>query len=108
MQGAVQWDCSDLRLPLLRSFIASYMFFNRGECSSTSLSNDLILDDAHTTLLLRNEKENAECYNVNSLKKTGRYLQRIYMDIYTSAHEFVILCCVIRLITGRHCLILPL
>jgi hypothetical protein len=32
------------------------MFFNRGECSSTALSNDLIVDDAHITLRLRNEK----------------------------------------------------
>ena len=35
--------------------IASYMFFNRGECSSTALSNDLIIDDAHITQRLCNE-----------------------------------------------------
>jgi hypothetical protein len=32
------------------------MFFNRGECSATALSNDLIVDDSHITLRLRNEK----------------------------------------------------
>jgi hypothetical protein len=55
----VHWDHSDQRLPLLRACIASvasYMFFNRGECSATALSNDLIGDDAHITLRLRNEK----------------------------------------------------
>jgi len=32
------------------------MFFNRGERSSTALFNDLIVDDAHITMRLRNEK----------------------------------------------------
>jgi hypothetical protein len=57
--GTIQWDHSDQRLPLLRAYIASvssYMFFNRGECSSTNLSSDLIADDSHITLRLRNEK----------------------------------------------------
>ena len=43
----------------MRAYIASvssYMFFNRGECNSTALSNDMIVDDAHITLRLRNEK----------------------------------------------------
>jgi hypothetical protein len=55
----VQWDHSDQSLPLLRACIASiasYMLFNRGECNSIALSNDLIVDDAHITLRLRNEK----------------------------------------------------
>ena len=55
----VQWDHSDQRLSLLRACIvsvASYMFFNRGECSSTALSSDLKVDDSHVTLRLRNEK----------------------------------------------------
>ena len=54
----VHWDHSDQRLPLLRARIASvasYMFFNRGECNSTALSSDLIVDDSHITPRLRNE-----------------------------------------------------
>ena len=56
----VQWDHSDRRLPLVRACIASiasYMLFNRGEYISTTRSSDLIVDDAHITLRLRNEKE---------------------------------------------------
>ena len=55
----VHWDHSDQRLPLTSvciASVASYMFFNRGECSSTALSNDLIVDNAHITVRLRNEK----------------------------------------------------
>jgi len=32
------------------------MFFNRGECNSTALSNDLVVDDAQITMRLRNEE----------------------------------------------------
>jgi hypothetical protein len=55
----VQSDHSGQRLPLLRICIASiafYMFSNRGECSSTALSSDLVVDDAHITMRLHNEK----------------------------------------------------
>jgi hypothetical protein len=53
-------DCSYKRLILLRvyiAYIASYMFFNRGECTSTALVEDLVADDSPITLRLRNNKE---------------------------------------------------
>ena len=36
--------------------VASYLFFNRGECSAGALVEDLVIDDIHITLLLRHEK----------------------------------------------------
>jgi hypothetical protein len=56
---SVHWDVRDPKLLLLRAAvasIASYLFFNRGECSACALSSDLIVDDKHITLLLRKEK----------------------------------------------------
>ena len=32
------------------------MLFNRVECSSTALSSDMVVDNAHITVRLRNEK----------------------------------------------------
>ena len=55
----VHWNHSDQRLPLMRACVASvasYMLFNREECRSTALSNNLIVDHSHITLRLRNEK----------------------------------------------------
>jgi hypothetical protein len=40
--------------------IASYTLFNRGECSSGALSEDVVVDDAHITLLLRDENGKKE------------------------------------------------
>ena len=56
---SVHWDVRDPKLLLLRAAvasIASYLFFNRGECSAYTFSSDLIVDDTHITLLLRKEK----------------------------------------------------
>ncbi len=36
--------------------IASYLFFNRGECSACVLVDDLVINNTHITLLLRHEK----------------------------------------------------
>jgi hypothetical protein len=47
------------------------MLFNRGECSSTTLANDLVVDDAHITLRLRNEKGH----------KAGNKGQRTFREI---------------------------
>lgn len=57
----VHWDTSDNmddRL-LLRACCASvlaYLFFNRGECGAKLLREDLVVDDSHITLLLRDAK----------------------------------------------------
>jgi len=55
----VQWDPRDPRLQLLRASvasIASYIFFNRGECSALCLGEDLVVTSEHITLRLRGEK----------------------------------------------------
>ena len=55
----VHWEVGDLELLLLRATatsVASYLFFNRGECSACALAEDLVIDDTHITLLLRYEK----------------------------------------------------
>jgi hypothetical protein len=36
--------------------IASYVLFNRGECNSGALSDDLVVIDTYIALLLRGEK----------------------------------------------------
>jgi len=36
--------------------IASYVFFNRRECSACAMSGDLVIGNNHITLLLRHEK----------------------------------------------------
>jgi hypothetical protein len=36
--------------------IASYLLFNRGECSACALVDDHVIHDTHITLLLRHEK----------------------------------------------------
>ena len=56
---AVHWEVGDPNLLLLRATaasVASYMFFNRGECSACAMVEDLVIDDTHITLLLRHEK----------------------------------------------------
>jgi hypothetical protein len=53
------WDPEDPTLPVLRAAvatIASYVFFNRGECSACALAGDLVVGSTHITLLLRQEK----------------------------------------------------
>ena len=53
------WDPEYPHLPLLRATvatIASYVFFNRGECSACALTGDLVVSSTHITLLLRQEK----------------------------------------------------
>ena len=55
----VTWTTADPNLLLLRAAaasIASYLFFNRGECSACALVDDLVINDTHITLLLRHEK----------------------------------------------------
>ena len=55
----VRWTPRDPNLLLLRAAaasIASYVFFNRGECSACALVDDLVINDTHITLLLRHEK----------------------------------------------------
>ena len=53
----VHWDARDPKLLLLRAAIAtitSYLFFNREKCSDAcALVTDIVLDNAHITLLLR-------------------------------------------------------
>ena len=53
------WDPKDPIMPVLRAAvttIASYVFFNRGECSACALTGDLMVNNTHITLLLRQEK----------------------------------------------------
>jgi hypothetical protein len=55
----IQWNPRDPRLQLLRASvasIASYIFFNRGECSALCLAEDLVVTTDHITLQLREEK----------------------------------------------------
>ncbi len=56
----VHRDYSDQRLKLLRASVASIascVFFNRGECNCSGvLSEDMVVNDTHITLLLRGEK----------------------------------------------------
>jgi hypothetical protein len=59
--SSVHWDRRDPQLLLLRAAttsIASYLFFNRGECSACALTGDIAIDDTHITLQLRHEKGN--------------------------------------------------
>ncbi len=59
--SSVHWDGRGSHLLLLRAAaasIASYLFFNRGECSACALMADIAIDDTHTTLLIRHEKGN--------------------------------------------------
>ena len=37
--------------------IASYLFFNRGECNESALVKDLVIDGTYIPLFLRPEKE---------------------------------------------------
>ena len=53
------WEVEDPNLLILRAAaasIASYLFFNRGECSACALVDDLVIDDTHITLLLRHQQ----------------------------------------------------
>ena len=54
------WKPKDPILPVLRATvatIASYVFFNRGECIACAVTEDLVVSNtAHITLLLRQEK----------------------------------------------------
>ncbi len=55
----VKWEAEDPSFLLLRATaasIASYLFFNRGECNACALVNDLVINDTHIPLLLRHEK----------------------------------------------------
>ena len=59
--SSVHWDKRNPQLLLLRAAttsIASYLFFNRGECSACALMADIAIDDTHITLQLRHEKGN--------------------------------------------------
>ena len=54
-----KWEAENPNVLLLRAAaasIASYLFFNRGECSAYALVNDLDINDTHITLLLRHKK----------------------------------------------------
>jgi hypothetical protein len=51
----IHWEVEDPNLMLLRASaasIASYPFFNQGECSACALVEDLVIDDTHIILLL--------------------------------------------------------
>ena len=52
----VQWDPLDPRLQLLRASVASYIFFNRGECIAFCLAKDMVVTNDHITLRLREGK----------------------------------------------------
>jgi len=57
----IEWDVRDPRLLLLiaaTTSIASYMFFNRGNCSACALMEDIATDDTNITRLLQHEKWN--------------------------------------------------
>jgi hypothetical protein len=55
----VHWEFEDpnlLRLRATSASIAFYIIFNSGEYSACALVKDLVIDDTHITLLLRNKK----------------------------------------------------
>ncbi len=55
----VQWDPLDPSIQLLQASvasIASFIFFNRGECSALCLAEDLVVTTDYITLRLREEK----------------------------------------------------
>jgi hypothetical protein len=57
----VQWDPLDPRLQFIRASvasIASFIFFNRGECNVLCLAEDLVVTTDHITLRLREEEGN--------------------------------------------------
>jgi hypothetical protein len=55
----ITWTPQDPDMPLLRAAVAtvaSYVFFDRGECSACAKAQDVAVNDTHITLLLRHEK----------------------------------------------------
>jgi len=53
------WNLQAPHICVLRAAIAtisSYVFFNRGECSSCALAKDRVVSSTHITMLLRHEK----------------------------------------------------